>query len=371
VCDTVRCGETAVFSIRDGGSCAAGPPGVWPMKDGSNMHTLTCAPASGDDPCSGCAGSADLNGCRWTWKAPKDDKAAAALVTPSNQQCRCTDYKPASVKEWLCSALTGCPGAPGDLAAATCPAQEYPGTRRCWLRDNWANVLKLQGLGPAVDGIVLGGGDRSVTLNLAAIECACTAWGLTTKTIAVKDPPCVPLGRAGTGTAGCRHGTPLLPPHAAALALHAEHGHLRPSATNPAAALHLAFLPDRPEPPAITCPAENDPDDPPQNCTLPTWKHGVAGEASAGCPLAMPCGEAPGPSPAAYQLHTASSCDRVRPRTLAACHLPTSAPPPSLFPCHPSLLSAGWLLHLPWLHLEDHDCLRRQRQWRLLGQMLC
>jgi hypothetical protein len=201
----VRCGETAVFSIRDGGSCAVGPPGVWPMKDGSNTHTLTCAPASGDDPCSGCAGSADLNGCRWTWKAPKDDKAAAALVTPSNQQCtRCTDYKPASVKEWLCSALTGCPGTPGDLAAATCPAQEYPGTRRCWLRDNWANVLKLQGLGPSVDGIVLGGGDRSVTLNLAALECACTAWGLNGKVVALKDAPCVAGGGGRRPAAGGR-----------------------------------------------------------------------------------------------------------------------------------------------------------------------
>lgn len=34
VCDSVRCGETAKFQIRDGGSCSSTPSGKWKMKVG-------------------------------------------------------------------------------------------------------------------------------------------------------------------------------------------------------------------------------------------------------------------------------------------------------------------------------------------------
>jgi hypothetical protein len=186
----VRCGETAVFSIRDGGSCAIGLPGEWSMKDGSSTHTLKCAPAAGNDPCNGCTGSANFDSCRWTWTAPQSFQVSAQIVAPSTEPCRCTaEYKPGTIRDWLCSGVSSCPNQPGSLDATTCPATQYNGTRRCWLRENWSNVMKLQGLGPAVNGLVLGGGDRTVTLNLAALECACTAWKLDSKAVAIKDPP--------------------------------------------------------------------------------------------------------------------------------------------------------------------------------------
>ncbi len=194
VCDTVRCGETALFGIRDGGSCEAAP-GEWRMRDASNTFNFTCTVAGpGGSPCASCAGAAATDGCRWQWRAPATQQEADFLVAPppasNNQTCRCTGYKPANASEWLCSKADACPAVPGHrrfrlFAAAQCPA-EYTGTRRCWLKSNWKQILELQGLGPGVKSLVVGAGDRTVSLNLKALECACSSWNLTGK------PPVVP-----------------------------------------------------------------------------------------------------------------------------------------------------------------------------------
>lgn len=114
-------------------------------------------------------------------------QAAAAIKPPSASKCRCTGYKPARATDWLCSSVASCPAA-ATAAAGQC-APEYPGTRRCWLRQNWAKVMEAQGLGAGVDALVLGAGDRTVQLNLAALECACERWSLQGKTVAIKAAP--------------------------------------------------------------------------------------------------------------------------------------------------------------------------------------
>ncbi len=196
VCDTVRCGETAVFAIRDGGSCSAGSAGSRKVRDASGVHNFTCSPTSGNSPCASCAGgTADTDSCRWTWTAPASASAAAALVAPTQDKCRCTLYKPAPIKEWLCSSLTSCPAQSGRrrfrslLGSGGGCQPEYPGSRSCWLHNNWDKVMQVQGLGAGVDSLVLGAGDRTVSLNLAALECACAAWGLASKTMPVKALP--------------------------------------------------------------------------------------------------------------------------------------------------------------------------------------
>jgi hypothetical protein len=54
-------------------------------------------------------------------------------------------------------------------------APAYAGTPRCWLRENWAKVLKEQGRGNTLQ---VGEGDRVISMDLAAIENMCSAWSL-------------------------------------------------------------------------------------------------------------------------------------------------------------------------------------------------
>jgi hypothetical protein len=189
ICDTVRCGETAAFSIRDGGSCSATVP--YSMKDASGAYTFSCGAANAtNSPCKSCAGNTNFDGCRWSWTAPTSVPNAFAIVTPTTNKCRCTPYQPYPISDWLCSA-SSCPAATGRhrrQLLGTCPPA-YTGTPGCWLQDNWSKIMQLQGLGPSVDALVLGAGDRTVSLNLEALKCACSAWNLAGKTLAVKAAP--------------------------------------------------------------------------------------------------------------------------------------------------------------------------------------
>lgn len=105
---------------------------------------------------------------------------------------RCTPYQPANFTDWLCSSASACPGPFRRRrllqASGICPTA-FAGTRRCWLRSRWRALLDVQGLGPSVNGIVVGAGDRTVTLNLAALECACAQWNLASRTISPRTPP--------------------------------------------------------------------------------------------------------------------------------------------------------------------------------------
>jgi len=193
VCDTVKCGETAKFSVRDGGSCTATLPGTWKMKDANNTHEFSCQAAThATSPCAACPGNTDFDSCLWTWTAPTTVSAALALVPPSSDKCRCTPYRPYKMRDWLCSDTSACASGLSHrrslLAAGQCPA-EYQGTQGCWLRNNWSKIMALQGLGANRSSLVLGAGDRTVSLDLPALECACTAWSLTGKTLASKTPP--------------------------------------------------------------------------------------------------------------------------------------------------------------------------------------
>jgi hypothetical protein len=195
VCDTVRCGETAVFSIRDGLSCANSV--AYTMQDSTRTHTFSCAPGNAtNSPCQACPGNTVFDGCRWTWKAPDSVSTSLATKPPSSDKCRCTQYKPFPASDWLCSlaSSTTCPGPTARRhrrhLLGTCPAP-YTGSNGCWLKDNWSKIMQLQGLGPDVDALVMGAGDRTVSLNLEALKCACSAWNLAGKALAVKTAPCV------------------------------------------------------------------------------------------------------------------------------------------------------------------------------------
>lgn len=222
ICDTVRCGETAKFQLRDGGSCASTLANTeWRVKENNGRYSFKCTPATAQtSPCAACgANSAGNDGCLWTWTAPVSENAALAVPTPSGNKCRCTDYEPAPIKEWLCDSANQLSSCANPLSYAQC-AGKYSGNRPCFLRQNWNKLLEAQGLGPSVDGIVIGGGDRAIKLNLNALECACQQWGLSTKVATIKT------------------------------------------------------LPPAPTPP--TCPTINDVDDPAPNCTQPTWKWDAA-----------------------------------------------------------------------------------------------
>lgn len=192
VCDTVQCGETAVFSVRDGGACA-GAPGTVTATDDTGAYTFSCATSNAtNSPCKACTNVAATDDCRWTWTAPRNTAEAALITTPGANKCRCTKYKPGSIRDWLCSDLSACATSSGRRLlgyndGGKCPA-DYAGTRGCWLRDNWANVMRTQGRDGA-NALVLGAGDRTITMTLPALECACTAWGLGTKTLVSKPPP--------------------------------------------------------------------------------------------------------------------------------------------------------------------------------------
>jgi hypothetical protein len=69
VCDTVRCGETAYFNLRDGGSCAAGGEAL--IRDKSDTYDIKCSPPSGSlpTPCAACNGGSS-DACTWSWTAP-------------------------------------------------------------------------------------------------------------------------------------------------------------------------------------------------------------------------------------------------------------------------------------------------------------
>jgi len=95
------------------------------------------------------------------------------------------------INKWLCGDVNACPSAVSGhrrfrlFGSSQCPAT-YTGSSRCWLRDNWAKLLALQGNS---EGLVFGAGDRTVTLTYNALECACKSWGLDTKTLTPQPAP--------------------------------------------------------------------------------------------------------------------------------------------------------------------------------------
>jgi hypothetical protein len=164
------------------------------MTDKSGKFTFACGAATpADTPCKSCAGAIQSGDCKWTWTAPKTTADAVAVSTPpTSSKCRCTDYNPNKVVDWLCGGFTGCPGTPAGrrhLKAfdPRCPAA-YTGSPRCFIQDNWAQIMQLQGRGTS-DALIVGSGDRTVGLNLEALKCACSAWSLTGKTLTQKTTP--------------------------------------------------------------------------------------------------------------------------------------------------------------------------------------
>lgn len=201
VCDTVKCGETATFSMADGadsGLTCAGSGGAT-MADVTRKYKFTCAPAANNTPCSTCASATQTGDCVWKWAAPTNGTAAAAVSTPpSTTKCRCTTYRASTAEQWLCGSFTSCPGAAAGGAMAgrrrllavpdtRCPAA-YNGSAGCWIVDNWSKIMDLQGRG-AVGQLLVGAGDRTVGLDLEAIKCACTAWSVSGKAITQKAAP--------------------------------------------------------------------------------------------------------------------------------------------------------------------------------------
>lgn len=135
-------------------------------------------------PCTACGAAGNVtqtDGCLWTWSAPANENEGSAIeaapAPSSSGKCRCTTYTPATIRDWLCSASTPCNDA---LNGTQCA--EYGGSRRCFLRKHWGKIMEMQGLGPEVNSLVLGGGDRYISMSLKSLECACDRWGLTTYT---------------------------------------------------------------------------------------------------------------------------------------------------------------------------------------------
>ena len=190
MCDTVRCGQTAVFSVYDGDTCSSNAVvGAYTLADKTNTFQLACRPGNASDsPCTSCAGTAtSLDGCRWTWTAPNTTIQAVATKPPSSQKCRCTRHTTAPIASWLCPNTASCPALP-TASPGQCPSQEYSGSAACWLKLNWQRVLDVQGISGA-DSLVLGAADRTVRLNRRALECACSAWNLDGKKLVTKAPP--------------------------------------------------------------------------------------------------------------------------------------------------------------------------------------
>ena len=99
--------------------------------------------------------------------------SAADPVAAHADSCqRCTAYRTANPSAWLCSSTSSC-AKDKDADPGKCP-KEYKDNHSCWLRENWAKVTKLQGI--RADRLVIGAGDRAVSFNLPALECACSAW---------------------------------------------------------------------------------------------------------------------------------------------------------------------------------------------------
>lgn len=113
-------------------------------QDIGGANTFECQPATSvTSPCTSCTGMTNqTDGCLWTWTAPGSETAAAAVVAPASSKCRCTDYKPADIKTWLCGSVSSCPNSTLTLDPTASCQGEYPGSRPCFIETNWDKVRR-------------------------------------------------------------------------------------------------------------------------------------------------------------------------------------------------------------------------------------
>ncbi|WIA17591.1 hypothetical protein OEZ85_014414 [Tetradesmus obliquus] len=153
--------------------------------------------------------------------------ANAAPPAPTNT-CRCTSYNVFDIVEWLC---TPCDTSKTDTGSVTvdavCPAKPFQAAS-CFLDKRWNALVAAQGLG-AIDYIQVGTGDRTVQVTKEVLKCACNTWGLSAA-VTLAAPPTVVNKPNPKVTGNCAE---------------KKKG--------------------------------NDPNDPPEECTVAPWKNGAGG----------------------------------------------------------------------------------------------